>query len=96
MRQRLYPPDKYPDGHPAVAESLHNLAFVLEAQGRSADAEPFCRDTLAMRRRLYPPDKFPNGHPELAVILDNLAIVLDSQGRLSEADARFREALAMY
>jgi hypothetical protein len=52
MRRRLYPAAQYPDGHPDLAQSLSNLAGVLDALGRPAAAEPFLRDALAMYRAL--------------------------------------------
>src|SRR5262249_45271802 len=48
MYRRLYP-DR---DHPHVAESLGNLAFVLDELGRKAEAEPRFRDALRMYARL--------------------------------------------
>jgi CHAT domain-containing protein len=95
MRRRLYPPAKFPNGHPLLALGLHNLATVLGHQGREADAEPLERDALAMNRRLYPPAKSPDGHPNLAGSLSNLAFMLDWQGRPADAEPLYRDALAM-
>jgi CHAT domain-containing protein len=85
----------YPAGHRNLAQSLNNLAHVLEAQGRLAAAEPLYREALAMNKRLYPEAKYPGGHPELALSLNNLAAVLQHQGRLEEAEPLHREGLAM-
>ena len=95
MRQQLYPKEAFPDGHPDLALSLSNLAYILQAQGRLHLAESLCRDALAMRRRLYPPTRFPDGHPNLALSLDNLAYVLQAQDRRDLAEPLCRDALAM-
>ena len=52
LRRKLYPQAKYPDGHPDLATSLNNLGGLLQARGEYAEAEPFCRDALAMSQRL--------------------------------------------
>jgi CHAT domain-containing protein len=90
IARRLYPREEYPDGHPDLAQSLNNMAAVLWAGGKSAEAETLLRDALAMRRRLSTGD-----HPELAVGLTNLASLLYAQGRYAEAEPPFQEALAM-
>ena len=36
MCKRLYPPDKYPDGHPDLAMSLSNLGELLESGASTA------------------------------------------------------------
>jgi CHAT domain-containing protein len=95
LRRTLYPADKYPDGHPGLATNLHDLAYVLNAQGRPAAAEPLFRDALAMFRRLYPADKFPDGHLQLAFTLNSLAGVLNAQGRPTAAEPLLRDALAL-
>jgi CHAT domain-containing protein/tetratricopeptide (TPR) repeat protein len=86
----------YPAGHPLLATTLNNQAFVLQAQGRLAAAEPLYMEALAMRQRLYPAEKYPAGHPDLAQSLNNLALLQKAQGRLSTAEPLYREALAMY
>jgi tetratricopeptide (TPR) repeat protein len=96
LRRKLYPEDKYPGGHPQLANSLNSLAYVLANQGRLAAAEPLFREALAMTRRLYPEDKYPGGHPDLAQSLNGLAFVLRLQGHLAAAEPLYREALAMY
>src|SRR5262245_23935224 len=41
MRQQLYPKDKYPQGHPQLAQSLSNLGALLQARGDYAKALPY-------------------------------------------------------
>jgi CHAT domain-containing protein len=86
----------YPAGHPDLANSLNNLALILQGQGRPAAAEPLYREALTMYKRLYPEAEFPAGHPLLAGGLHNLAGVLEAQGRASEAEPYYRDALAMF
>src|SRR5262245_27813068 len=38
--KKLFPESKYPDGHPDLAQSLHNLGFVLLAMGQAEKALP--------------------------------------------------------
>ena len=96
LREKLYPKSRYPDGHPDLAESLHNMADLLETQGKLDQAEPLYRATLAMRYKMYPSDRYPNGHPHLALNLNNLAYLLGAQGKFSQAEPLIREALAMW
>ena len=60
MRQRLYPKDKYPQGHPDLAASLNNLGFLLRAQGEYSQALGYHKQALEMAQRLYPKDKYPD------------------------------------
>ena len=38
------------EGHPAYADSLHNLALLYDAMGRHADAEPLYKQAMEIRR----------------------------------------------
>jgi CHAT domain-containing protein len=48
LLQRVYPKEKYPDGHPHLANSLNNLGALLQAQGEFGKAEPLFRQALDM------------------------------------------------
>src|SRR5438105_812442 len=72
MHRRLFPREKFPDGHRQLATCLDAVGRVLQMRGEYARAEPFFRDSLEMSRRLYPPEKFPGGHHGLASALNNL------------------------
>src|SRR5262249_17761735 len=48
MDRRLYPKERFPDGHPRLATSLNNLGSLLRARGDHVRAEPIYRDALAM------------------------------------------------
>jgi tetratricopeptide (TPR) repeat protein len=95
MRQKLYPPPKYADGHPNLAISLNNLGGLLQGQGRYAQALPYHERALAMNRKLYPPPKYRDGHPDLAISLNNLGALLQAQGRYAQALPYLEQALAM-
>ena len=75
--------------HPDVALSLDNLADVLQAQGKLAEAETMYREALAMRRKLL-----GNEHPDVAISLINLADVLRKQGEHDEAKELLRSEIA--
>jgi len=96
MRQKLYPADKLPNGHPALAVSLNDLGAVLKALGQAEKALPYFQQALEMRQRLYPADKFPRGHPALALSLTNLAYVLHALGQAERALPYAQQALEMY
>jgi tetratricopeptide (TPR) repeat protein len=76
--------------HPAVAQSLNNLAYLYDSQGRYSEAEPLLVEALAMSKRLLGAE-----HPAVAQSLNNLALLYKSQGRYSEAEPLLVEALAM-
>ena len=85
MRRKLYD-----DHHPKVAKSLNNLAFVLLAEGRPAEAEPFAREALSIAKE-------KNFSPiNRAVLLRNLAGVLAAEGKVREAEPLARQALATF
>ena len=76
--------------HREVADSLKNLAYVLQTQGKLDEAETMFKATLAMRRKLL-----GNEHPSVATALNHLASVLHSRTNLAEAEAMHRQALAI-
>jgi tetratricopeptide (TPR) repeat protein/CHAT domain-containing protein len=96
MRQRLYPPERFKDGHPDLAISLSNMGGVLHSLGELAKALTYFEQALAMRRKLYPPARFPDGHPELAICLDDVGSVLESLGEPGKALTYSEQALAMF
>jgi hypothetical protein len=65
VREQLYPPGRFPDGHIDLATSLNNLAFVLTTLGRPSEALVYDERALAMREKLYPPRSFPTATPSL-------------------------------
>ena len=70
------------------ATRLNNLAGVVQAQGRYAEAEGFYREALEIGAQTI-----GTGHPNYAIRLNNLAGVVEAQGRYAEAEGLYREAL---
>ncbi len=85
MRQRLFKGD-----HSDIAASLNNVAFCLNALGRSAEALPKYEAALAMWQRLFKGD-----NEDVATGLNNVASCLQDLGRPEKALPRFETALAM-
>ena len=76
--------------HPAVAQSLSNLAALYYSQSRYAEAEPLVKRSLAISEKAQGPD-----HPEVAVKLNNLAEIYRAQGAFAEAEPPSKRALAI-
>ena len=74
--------------HPSVASCLNNLAAILRAQKKYAEAEPLYQRVLAIRERT-----FGAASPETALALNNLAVLHDAQDQLEPAEAYYRRAL---
>ena len=64
-----------------MAIGLNNLAQLLQATNRLAEAEPLMRRALAIDEKSYGPD-----HPNVAIRLNNLAQLLQDTNRLAEAE----------
>jgi tetratricopeptide (TPR) repeat protein len=78
------------DPRTALARDLNNLARLLQAMNRLAEAEPLMRRALAIDEQSYSAE-----HPEVAIHLNNLALLLQETNRLSEAEPLMRRALAI-
>jgi len=74
--------------HPALADGLNNLAFVLFDQGEFEAAGDLFRESLTMKQALY-----GDVHPEVAMTLNNLAFVYHDQGDLDRAESMYREVI---
>jgi tetratricopeptide (TPR) repeat protein len=90
---KLYPKDKYPDGHPDLADSFNNLGAALHSLGAFDKALPCYERALALQRRLYPKARYPHGHPDLVRSLTNLGFLLHARGAPARALAYYEEAL---
>jgi CHAT domain-containing protein len=95
MRRALYPKKDFPNGHPDLAESITNVAFLHHAAGEYAKAEALYREALGMWRALYPKDKYPTGHADLADCINRFALLHKDAGEYAKAEPLFREALGM-
>jgi CHAT domain-containing protein/Tfp pilus assembly protein PilF len=86
IREKSFGPD-----HPAVAQSLNNLAVLYWQLSRYADAEPLFKRALAIRER----PRGPEDLRDLASTLNNLAGLYGDQRRYAEAEPLFKRALAI-
>ena len=76
---------------PAIlAATLNNLAALLQATNRLAEAERLMRRALAIDENSFGPD-----HPNVAIDLNNLAALLKATNRLADAEPLMRRALAI-
>jgi tetratricopeptide (TPR) repeat protein len=76
--------------HPATTPALNNLAALLQATNRLADAEPLMARVVEIFENSY-----GNDHPNVATALNNLAQLLQATNRLAEAEPLMRRALAI-
>ena len=77
--------------HPNVAIRLNNLAQLLQATNRLAEAEPLMRRALTIDEKSLGPE-----HPNVARDLNNLALLLAATYRLSEAEPLMRRQVAIF
>jgi tetratricopeptide (TPR) repeat protein/CHAT domain-containing protein len=90
LARRLYNVKDYPHGHTNLATAMNNLAVLMRAQGKLAEAESLYKEALAIHQQL-----FKGHHPDVAASLNNLAGLYQARGRLAEAEPLYKEALAM-
>jgi CHAT domain-containing protein/tetratricopeptide (TPR) repeat protein len=74
--------------HPDTLTSMANVSAVLQAKGKLAEAEPYCREALEKRRRVLGKE-----HRDTLTSMNNMGILLQAQGKLAEAEPYCREAL---
>jgi tetratricopeptide (TPR) repeat protein len=85
IRERVLAPD-----HPDTADSLNDLAVLLQNQGDLAGARPLYERALAINEKKHGPE-----HPLVATNLNNLALLLQDQGDLAEARPLCERGLAI-
>jgi tetratricopeptide (TPR) repeat protein/CHAT domain-containing protein len=74
--------------HPETAQSLNNLAFLLNEQGDYAGARPLYEQALGIRKQVL-----GERHPGTARILNNLATLRKEQGDYAGARPLYEQAL---
>jgi tetratricopeptide (TPR) repeat protein len=74
--------------HPGTAESLNNLAVLLQAQGDLTAAQPLFGRALSIRENVFGPDDL-----NTAESINNVAGLLRAQGNLTDARPLFERAL---
>jgi CHAT domain-containing protein len=79
------------ENNPNTAATLGNLALVLNAQSRYAEAETLLNQTLTTNEKIYGPS-----HPAVVYALNNLANNYVDQGRTTDAAAMQQRVLAIY
>jgi tetratricopeptide (TPR) repeat protein len=72
--------DSFGEGHPNVAISLNNLAYLYDCQGNHAQSGPLYRRALAMLEKVLGPDHFRVG-----LVLSNMAERCRKMGKKDEA-----------
>ncbi|MBW4667907.1 MAG: tetratricopeptide repeat protein [Cyanomargarita calcarea GSE-NOS-MK-12-04C] len=77
--------------HPAIADSLNNLAELYRMQGRYLLAKPLYLKAFNMRKSLL-----GESHPDIAQSLNNLAAFLVTQGHYQEAEEKLFAALDIW
>ena len=95
MYKRLYPPKKYPAGHPDLAANHDKFGDLLQRQGEYDGARKHYERALSMRRSLYPEAEYPRGHPDLAKSLNSLGSLLQAQGEYVGARKSYEETLSL-
>ncbi len=78
----------YENGHPEIAEGLHNLAYLEYTRGNYAAAETSFVEALGYRRR-----ELGIHHQKTIESLKDLAVLKSSQGYYDEALALLKEVL---
>src|SRR5262249_50756070 len=71
-------------GAPLLADSLNNLATLLQFEGKLDAAEPLYREAADIFRKVIP--SLPEAATHLAVTTGNLGILLKDKGRLAESE----------
>jgi CHAT domain-containing protein len=95
LHEKLFPVERFPNGHPNLLTTHNNLAALLKAQGQLDEAERHYRRALDMAPTVYPARRFPQGHPEVAALHTNLALVLLALGRHDDAQPLVLTGLEM-
>jgi serine/threonine protein kinase/Tfp pilus assembly protein PilF len=80
--------EKLGDDHPDTLASINTMGVLLQAQGKSSEAEPYFREALEGYRRGLGDD-----HPDTLASINNMGALLRAQGKLTEAEPYYREAL---
>jgi CHAT domain-containing protein/Tfp pilus assembly protein PilF len=95
MYRKLYPAERFPNGHSDLATSLNNLGALLQQQREYSRARDYFEQALAMKWKLYPPERYSQGHALLALGLSNLGRLLEEEGLYEQALDYFNQALVM-
>jgi tetratricopeptide (TPR) repeat protein len=75
---------------PQTLTTQDELAWILNGQGHSSEAEVMGRETLTLRRKVLGPD-----HPDTIRSMLHLATILGNESKYSESEELEREALQL-
>jgi serine/threonine protein kinase/tetratricopeptide (TPR) repeat protein len=76
------------DDHPDTLSSISLMGFVLQAQGKLAEAGVYFGEALERSRRVLGKD-----NPLTLNSINSMGLLLHEQGKLDEAESHYREAL---
>ena len=76
------------DDAPATLNSINNLAYLLQVQGRLKEASPLIREVLERKRRVLGEE-----HIETIVSISNMGSQMWYEGDLEQAEKYYRETL---
>jgi len=82
-RRRTLGPD-----HPKTLESMTQMGWILDREGRDLEAEKMTREALNLQQRVIGPED-----PLTLETKDNLAIILEKQGHYAEEEKLERELI---
>jgi non-specific serine/threonine protein kinase/serine/threonine-protein kinase len=64
------------------------MGYLLQAQGKLDQAEPYYREALEKRRRVLGGE-----HPDTLISINNMGALLQAEGKIDQAEPYYREAL---
>jgi len=73
----------------ATLGAMNDLAFILEARGKTGEASELCAEALAIYKETR-----GETHPDTLTCMNNLAFLLDQEGKPTEAEALARQVFA--
>ena len=93
LLQQIYPPAKYPDGHPHIVRCYRDLCLITDELGEYEAQYKYCQEGLVMCRQLFPRDKCPDGSPLLASMLVYMGNVLVRRCEYASARESYQQAI---
>ncbi len=91
--RQTFPRERYPNGHPYLANTLTNLGVTLSTIGQHRAAAAHYEEAVTMLRGLFPAKDYPDGHPLLFTALVNLATEMAWLGDHASAQVCLEQAL---
>jgi CHAT domain-containing protein/tetratricopeptide (TPR) repeat protein len=96
LREKLYPAERYPDGHLVLVQTLNALSILYNALGQHDKMLSHSQRALAMCEKLFPPERYPNGHPDKAQTLLSIGASLTALDQARMGLPYLEGAVAMY